>query len=450
MKISRPDIRSDALVDYGSSSFLKLPLAGYLSAIDITLIPPQIALANAVNNPKYRFITCCFSRRVGKTFIANIIGAVKQLEPGTTVLIIAPDYNLAGISWDLQQGFVRRFDLEVSRNNAKDRVLTLDNGSSIRAASVGRVDSAVGRSYDLIIFDEAALNNAGGKAFNINLRPTLDKLESKCVFISTPRGDNYFHEFFLRGFDDDFPDWASLQCDWTENPRALPSEIESAKRSMSKNEFAQEYLAEFTTFEGQIWSFTEVYIRDLSAMRQKLIASPGRVDIIAGLDIGFRDNTAMAVLAVVAGDPEAMKTNGEPDWFKRKDIFYLVDEFCNNQMSTEMQAAEVSTLDERYDIDSIFIDSAAQQTRFDFAQMYDISTVNAKKDKLAGINFVAGMIENGQLIVDEECREAIHCLFNYKWDTNSQKEKEVHDRASHMADAIRYAMYTYSLGYMTF
>ena len=31
------------------------------------------------------------------------------------------------------------------------------------------------------------------------------------------------------------------------------------------------------------------------------------------------------------------------------------------------------------------IDSAAQQTRFDFAQNYDITTVNAKKSVLDGI-----------------------------------------------------------------
>ena len=36
----------------------------------------------------------------------------------------------------------------------------------------------------------------------------------------------------------------------------------------------------------------------------------------------------------------------------------------------------------KWNIDYIYIDSAAQQTRFDFAQNYDITTINAKKSVL--------------------------------------------------------------------
>jgi hypothetical protein len=448
LRISRDDIPTDALVDYGSSSFLRLPLQGYLDAINITPIGPQIALANAVNNPKYRFIVACFSRRVGKTYISNIIGQVKALEPGSTILIIAPDYTLASISWDLQQNFIKAFELETDRNNAKDRVVVLTNGTMIRIASVAKVDSAVGRSYDLIIFDEAALNPDGKRAFNIALRPTLDKINSKCIFISTPRGANYFQEFFERGFSDEFPDWASLHCDWEENPRATPAEIESAKRGMSDAEFEQEYLANFTVFEGQIWNFKEEYVQDLTTLKMR--AMEGREEVVGGLDIGFRDNTALAAIACLPGDPTANLDSGNPDWDARKNMYYIIGEYCENRVTTARQAEQIGDLEEMYDIDPIYIDSAAQQTRFDLAQIHDISTINAKKDKLPGINYVASLVENGQLIVDETCVEAVHCLFNYRWDDKSSLEKPVHDRSSHMADAIRYALYTHATGALDF
>ena len=62
----------------------------------------------------------------------------------------------------------------------------------------------MGRSYDLIIFDEAALAD-GRDAFNVALRPTLDKDNSKAIFISTPRGsNNWFYELFEREFTDYF------------------------------------------------------------------------------------------------------------------------------------------------------------------------------------------------------------------------------------------------------
>ena len=52
---------------------------------------------------------------------------------------------------------------------------------------------------------------------------------------------------------------------------------------------------------------------------------------------------------------------------------------------------------DKWDIDYIYIDSAAQQTRFDFAQNYDISTINAKKSVLDGIGHVAGIVDNDDL-----------------------------------------------------
>ena len=219
LKVSA-EIEMDHVVERSEDDrFLKVPVSGYLDALGITPIRPQTALINAVNDPQYRFIVACLSRRVGKTYISNILGQIVILYPGTKVLIVAPDYTLAGISWDLQRELLNTFDIERVKDNAKDRSVVLENGSEIRVASVSRIDSAVGRSYDLIIFDEAALNNEGGQAFNVALLPTLDKANSKAIFISTPRGDNWFKEFFDRGFDEDFPDWFSIHCSYHENPR---------------------------------------------------------------------------------------------------------------------------------------------------------------------------------------------------------------------------------------
>ena len=97
---------------------------------------------------------------------------------------MSPNYSLSQISFDLQRNLIKHFDLEVVKDNAKDKVIELSNGSTVRMGSVNQVDSCVGRSYDLIIFDEAALAD-GRDAFNVALRPTLDKDNSKAIFIST-------------------------------------------------------------------------------------------------------------------------------------------------------------------------------------------------------------------------------------------------------------------------
>jgi len=187
VEVSRQDIITDHIVEYKSENkFLKLPPVSYLEMLGISPLPSQMAMINAINNPKYRFLCAALSRRQGKTYIANVIGQLVALIPNSNVLIMSPNYSLSQISFDLQRSLIKHFDLEVTKDNAKDKVITLSNGSSVRMGSINQVDSCVGRSYDLIIFDEAALTD-GRDAFNVALRPTLDREGSKAIFVSTPR-----------------------------------------------------------------------------------------------------------------------------------------------------------------------------------------------------------------------------------------------------------------------
>jgi len=432
VEISRRDIISDEIVELGSEArFLKLPIAPYMDLLNITPLPSQIAIINAVNNPKYRFVSAAVSRRQGKTYIANIIGQLVSLVPASNILIMSPNYSLSQISFDLQRNLIKHFDLEVTKDNAKDKVIEISNGSTVRMGSVNQVDSCVGRSYDLIIFDEAALAD-GKDAFNVALRPTLDKEGSKAIFISTPRGrNNWFSEFFYRGYSDDFPEWVSIRATYKDNPRMAQSDIDEAKKSMSEAEFRQEYEADFNTYEGQIWKFDfENQVKDLSQL------DTSKMDVFAGLDVGFKDPTAMCVIAY--------------DWDENK--YYLVDEYFNSERTTEQHAEEIQKLIQRWDIDYIYIDSAAQQTRFDFAQNFDISTINAKKSVLDGISHVAGIADNNLLYVDQECKESLKCLDSYQWDPNPNliREKPKHNMASHMADGLRYALYSFQTAQVSF
>ena len=425
IQISRADIVSDYFLDYSEADkFLKLPVEPYLELLNITALPSQVAIINGTNSPKYRFVCAAISRRQGKTYIANIIGQLVSLVPSSNILIMSPNYALSQISFDLQRNLIKHFDLEVVKDNAKDKVIELSNGSTIRMGSVNQVDSCVGRSYDLIIFDEAALAD-GRDAFNVALRPTLDKDNSKALFISTPRGrNNWFSEFFDRGFNDEFPEWCSIRATYKDNPRMSETDIQEARKSMSEAEFRQEYEADFNTYEGQVWDFD--YEGCTGSFQD--IDTTG-MDVFAGLDVGYRDPTAFCVIAY--------------SWDEEK--FFVLDEYFDSERTTEQHALEIRKMIDKWDLDYIYIDSAAQQTRFDFAQNYDISTVNAKKSLLDGIGHVAGVVDNSRLLVDQRCREVLLSLDQYQWDSNPNlmKEKPKHNRASHMADALRYALYSF-------
>ncbi len=438
LTISRPDIRSDAIVEFPTSKrFIKLPIVNYLRllpAVDpVTHImgtawdqinAPQIALINAVNDPSYRFICAALARRLGKTYIANVIGQLVMLVPGCNILIISPNYTLSSISFELQRKLIKSFDLEVEKDNVKDRIIELTNGSTIRLGSLSTVDSCVGRSYDLIIFDEAALGD-GESAFNVALRPTLDRPGSKAIFISTPRGkNNWFSKFFDRGFSKEYPEWASITADYTENSRMSEKDVAEARKVMSKAEFEQEYMASFSVFEGQIYALNPSCIAEYSYRDGD--------EVIAGLDPGYKDPTAFVVIVYSPVD----------------DTYHIVDEYQDNQATTAQHVEFFNELIEKWSIDNIFIDAAAAQTAADLAYIYDIATVKAKKAVLDGIAAVQTLCEQNRIRVSPHCLHALYMFDQYRWDLKEsvKRERPEHGMASHVADAIRYAIYTYTIG----
>lgn len=432
LEISRPDVERDHIQEFPADSrFIKLPIQNYLKLVHQggesvydSLNAPQIALINAVNNPQYRFVVACFSRRLGKTFMANIIGQLVVLIPGSNVLIMSPNYNLSSISFDLQRSFLRQFDLELTKDNIKDRIIELENGSTIRMGSLSTVDSCVGRSYDLIIFDEAALGEGGEEAFNVSLRPTLDRPGSKAVFISTPRGKhNWFAGFYNRGFSDDYPAWVSLHADYTENFRMSESDVQEAKSTMTKGQFEQEYLANFNTYEGQIYNFDQTNVVEFEPH--------DGCEFGAGVDPGYRDATAFVVVC----------------YSPRDDTFHVVDEYLASEVVTSVHAQKFKELIDRWGVDPVFIDSAAAQFAADLAYNYDIATIKAKKQVLEGIAYVQTLVEQGRLKVAPHCQHTLEMLDSYQWDQRETltREKPLHSRVSHMADALRYCLYTWNI-----
>jgi len=440
LTISRSDIDCETITEFPTEKrFIKLPIVNYLKLLPAEdpltrktstawdqINRAQIALINAVNNPSYRFICAALARRLGKTYIANVIGQLVMLVPGCNILIISPNYNLSSISFELQRHLIRSFDLEMARDNVKDRVLELKNGSTIRLGSLSTVDSSVGRSYDLIIFDEAALGSGGEEAFNVALRPTLDKPGSKAIFISTPRGrGNWFSRFYDRGFSPNFPEWASITADYSENPRMSERDVSEAKSVMSKAEFEQEYMASFSVYEGQIYGL------DKDTHVLEYVARDGD-EVIAGLDPGYKDPTAFAVIVYSPLD----------------DSYHITDEYQEAQATTAGHVVRLNELITKWSIENIFIDSAAAQTAADLAYTYDIATIKAKKSVLDGIALVQTLVEQGRIKVSPHCEHTLFMFDQYRWDGRDSvtTERPEHGMASHMADAIRYAIYTFTIG----
>ena len=98
--------------------------------------------------------------------------------------------------------------------------------------------------------------------FVLHLIKTTQK---QSLFLPHGVEDNWFAEFFDRGYYDEFPEWASIRATYKDNPRMTADRYDEARKTMSDAEFRQEYEADFNTYEGQIWNFDyEDCVADLS------------------------------------------------------------------------------------------------------------------------------------------------------------------------------------------
>ena len=128
------------------------------------------------------------------------------------------------------------------------------------------------------------------------------------------------------------------------------------------------------------------------------------------------------------------------------DIFWVVQEYEESEQTTAQHAQAMQTIIQEWGIELVFIDSAAAQFAQDLAYLYDIPTLKAKKDVLPGIAYLQTLVETGRLRVDPGCVKTIAALNQYRWDQRDglQREKPQHDQFSHIMDALRYCVYSFT------
>lgn len=405
------------------AKFFKVPIDKLLDKLphSPTFNVSQQAMLDGLE--KHRFWVHVAARRTGKSYSAAILAFAKLLEPNQQVMVVAPNFSLSSIIWDYVTDLIKKLNIETDQYNQKDKVVKLVNGSVFRLLSANNRDSLVGRAANLLIIDEAAII-PNDEYFIRDLRPALSTFkDSRCLWISTPRGKgNYLYEYYLRGQpdkQDEYPEWGSATFTWRANPLLAEKDVMEAKRAMTRAMYAQEYECEWTTTESQIYEGIdeEAHVGKYQGLKFQ--------EVIAGLDVGYRDDNVFVTIGF----------DGEK--------YYILDDYVNKESTTSVLAEVIKQKIDEFDIETIYIDSAAQQVKADFAYDYDIYTDNAIKSVNDGINFLQSLIENDNLRFDEEAGYTFKAMNSYMWNQKTEIPKPLHDWASHPCDAVRYAIYTH-------
>ena len=201
------------------------------------------------SDARFRIVGC--GRRWGKTEACGHEAFRRLGSPDTLVWWVAPTYDIADIGFETV-GDIIPDPLVEDTKRTKPKAIELVNGSTISFRSADREDSLRGEGIDLLILDEAAM--IADRAWQKELRPTLSDTLGDMVAISTPKGRNWFFEWFERGQSDDHPDVASWQSSTYDNPHIPDSEIDSARDEVPERVFEQEYLAEFKEESGGVFT----------------------------------------------------------------------------------------------------------------------------------------------------------------------------------------------------
>ena len=181
-----------------------------------------------------RFIVVMCGRRFGKSELSQIL-IIKEALKGGSVAYVTPTYGLA------QVFFERLAKVLPFKNNISKLKIYCPNEGSIEFFTGERLDNLRGRKFHLVIIDEAAFISDLEDGWNNSIRPTLTDYEGRAVFLSTPRGKNFFYSLFMKQGEND---WQSFKFSTYDNPHINPREIDEARIQLPEVVFNQEYLAD--------------------------------------------------------------------------------------------------------------------------------------------------------------------------------------------------------------
>lgn len=218
--------------------------------------PVQLDLLSAVPRG-IRFPIVPAGRRSGKTERAKRFIAKQALtNPGEKYFAAAPTYNQAKKIWWDDLKSLTLSEAHVRKPSESELKIYMPNGTEIHVIGLDQPQRIEGINWTGGVIDEIADVKADALEANImpalnTYNPTRPDYRAWCWFIGVPDGLNHYYDMAEYARTSGDPDYALFH--WT-SEEILPADvIESAKRTMSRKQYNQEYRASFETASGRIY-----------------------------------------------------------------------------------------------------------------------------------------------------------------------------------------------------
>src|ERR1700690_3094487 len=227
-------------------------------------------------------------RRAGKTvacIMELLTRALATAKKDARYAYIAPFREQAKtVAWNYLKHYASAVVLNPAEDfRESDLTVRLFNGSHVRLFGADNPNALRGMYLDGVVMDEYA--DMRPSLWGEVIRPALSDRKGWAVFIGTPRGRNAFYDINQQGLTD--PDWYGLTLRASETGILPESELLDARKTMTANQYEQEYECSFDAA-----MIGAVYAKELIAARKAeritRVAYDGSRLGYPGFDIGER------------------------------------------------------------------------------------------------------------------------------------------------------------------
>ena len=377
---------------------------------------------------KHRFSVLVLHRRAGKTvaMINHMLkDALTTTKPNSRYVFLSPTFKQGKLTaWDYIKNFAGK--IPNTKFNESELRCDLPNGSRITILGAENDQAIRGISLDGCVFDET--QSIKPTIFPEIIRPALADRKGWCVFIGTPKGQNYFYSLYEKAKES--KDWYSCVFKASETKILDEEELKAAQDVMSKDLYQQEFECSFQA--AITGSYYGTIIEDLTKEgRIGDVPYDDNLDVETWWDIGLNDSTSIWFVQRHKGEIRLI------DYYENSGfgLDHYVD-VLNNKPYSEDYSTHVAP----HDIKVREIGNFGK-SRLESALELGIAFEVAPKISIEdGIEAVRKALINCWFDKNN-CQKAIEILKAYqkRWDDKNQcfRNKPMHNFASHGADSFR-------------
>lgn len=388
---------------------------------EITL-PALHEAQKVVASSDSRFIVLSAGRRWGKTKLGVWL-CLKYAWQGKRAWWIAPSYSMTNEAWADLRSIGIEYGVQVKE---AERTIITATGGSVQVRSADDPMKLRGAGLDFVVLDECAFMKP--QTWSEVIRPALTEKKGSALFISTPKGYNWFEKIYSEA--NQLENWERFTYPTISNPIIDSEELEFAKKEIGSFLYSQEYEAQFIEATGGLFKadWFKFYSVEQFGKKVKYRLSKDRTvklkdcRRVATVDLATStkqtaDYTVITSVAITPNN-ELIILDIDQQRLEAPDIIPLLEQKV-----------------EQYDLQYIGIEKAGYQLAFiqmAKRQGLNIRELKADRDKVSRAYPLVAKMESGDIYFPK----------NAMWISNVQSELLRFPEAEHddIVDSLAYAV----------